>query len=243
MPQLEPLPETVEALDELGPFPDRSDDDLLAELSALGRRAAEVVPSLVGVSLARAAEGVTLTLVASSQQVAALDAVQYVDGGPCVEGAEDATVHRLHDDDPLDERRWRLFAAATAAHGVGSTLTLPVLAGGRAVGSVNLYAAEVDAFEDAAEPLAEVFGAWAEGAVRNADLGFATRDLARSAPDRLRDLTTVEVAAGILAARLDLPVEDAGRHLRDAADRAGVDPVVLAHEVIAARWDSRSDRG
>lgn len=230
---LEPLPETVEAVGELGPGPD---DDLLPELGRLISRATEVVPSLAGVSLARSHDGVTFTLVSSSERAAALDAVQYVDGGPCVEGGHDAEVHALHGDDPLDEERWRLFSAATAAHGVRSTLTLPVLTGGEVVGTVNLYAAQPHAFDDRVGPLADVFGAWAEGAVTNADLSFSTRDAAREAPQRLRDRSTFEVATGIVAAQLDVDVEAAEAHLLDAAAQAGVEPVELALEVIRVRW-------
>lgn len=230
---LHPLPETVEAVGELGPGPD---DDLLTELGRLVAHATEVVPSLAGVSLARSRDGVTFTLVSSSERAAALDAVQYVDGGPCVAGGHDAAVHALRHDDPLDEERWRLFAAATAAHGVCSTLTLPVVDGGEVVGTVNLYAAQPHAFDDRIASLADVFGAWAEGAVTNADLSFSTRDAAREAPQRLRDRTTFEVATGIVAAQLDVDVEAAEAHLLDAASQAGVEPVELALEVIRVRW-------
>jgi GAF domain-containing protein len=234
MTPMEPLPETVEALNELEPLTDER--ELLADLVRLARRAQAIVPDLVGVSIATLDEGITFTLVATAEEIAVLDAVQYAAGGPCVEGAHAADPLELSADELLDEERWRLFAEATAAHTVRSTLTLPVLgAAGRVVGTVNLYGASRRAFGGHQQQLAEVFGAWAPGAVANADLSFTTRREARAAPERIRENTVIEVATGILAVELGLDVRAAGARLRDAAARAGVEAVRLAHEIVRAR--------
>jgi hypothetical protein len=232
---MEPIPETVRALDELDPV-DES-DRLLAGLTRLANRAREVVPDLVGVSVARLERGVTFTLVASAEDVAVLDAIQYAAGGPCVDGALEARVQEFHDDDALDERSWRLFAETTAARAVRSTLTLPVMEEDRAVGSVNLYAASGRAFEGHHDQLADVFGAWAGGAVTNADLSFATRRTAQEAPEVIRDQVVVDVAGGILAMELGLEVEDALARLHDSARRAGVSAVEVARVVVETRGE------
>jgi GAF domain-containing protein len=234
MTPMEPLPETAEALEELDPSSD--DRDLRAHLVRLANQAQGIVPDLVGVSLATLDEDVTFTLVASAEQIAVLDAVQYAAGGPCVDGAHAAETLQPSQDELFDEERWRLFAEATAAHTVRSTLTLPILgAGDRVVGTVNLYGASRRAFGGHQQQLAEVFGAWAPGAVANADLSFTTRRAARAAPGRIRDQVTVEVATGILAAELGIDIDAAGSRLRDAAIRAGVEAVRLAHEIVRAR--------
>ena len=62
-----------------------------------------------------------------------------------------------------------------------STVTLPVLAGGAVVGSINLYAASAEAFVGHHEAIARIFDAWAPGAVTNADLSFSTRAVAEQA--------------------------------------------------------------
>src|SRR3954452_11672879 len=138
MTPMEPIPETVEAVNELDPSAD--DGTLLASLSGRATRAQKVVPDLVGVSIAWLDHGLTLTLVATAPEVAVLDAVQYVGGGPCVDAAHQEQVVEA-DLDVMNEERWRLFAEATAARAVRSTLTLPVSSDGRVVGTVNLYAA------------------------------------------------------------------------------------------------------
>ena len=73
-------------------------------------RAQEIVPELVGVSLASTDEGLTFTFVASNDLVATLDALQYLDGGPCVEAIRGARFVHVPDADALDERQWELFS-------------------------------------------------------------------------------------------------------------------------------------
>jgi GAF domain-containing protein len=227
---MQPIPETAQALDELGPAPDG--EDLRAPLTRLAQRARSVVSDLVGVSVAKLDSGLTFTLVASDEDAAALDGVQYAAAGPCVDSAHAGEVRELEEHDVLDEVRWHLFAQATAARGVRSTLTLPVLADGRVEGTINLYAASPQAFDGHHAALAEVFGAWAAGAVVNADLGFLTRREARATPQRISDL--VDAAVAVLAADLDVDVDVAEERLERAALRAGVSLVDLAEAILDA---------
>ncbi|MDX6326700.1 MAG: hypothetical protein QOK15_3054 [Nocardioidaceae bacterium] len=229
---MEPIPETVEALESLDPTAD--DGSLRADLTRLAHQAEEIVPDLVGVSIARLEHGVTFTLVATAAAVAVLDAVQYLAGGPCVEGAHIDRVVEF-DHDVLDEERWQLFAEATASRAIRSTLTLPVLRHGHVVGTVNLYAASRHAFVGHHEQLARLFGAWAAGAVSNADLSFMTRDEAQAAPQRLRDQHLIDLATGIAAVQLGVDVEAAKTHMIDAASRAGVTLLQLAGDIVPVR--------
>jgi GAF domain-containing protein len=226
---MEPIPETVEAIEEFGPF---AEGDLLGELRQQGIRVRGLVPDLVGLSLASVEHDVTLTLVASSEEIAVLDGVQYLFGGPCVDAVEANAVREYNDDDVLDERAWQQFSLATAHAAVASTLTLPVLAEDLVVGSVNLYAASRNAFGDMHQEIADVFHAWAPGAVTNADLSFDTRKAAEQAPERLRANLRVDLATGILAASSGISLDAARDELTQAARRAGVDEVALAESVI-----------
>jgi transcriptional regulator with GAF, ATPase, and Fis domain len=200
-----------------------------------------LVPDCMGLSVAALQHGLTFTLVASSEDVAVLDAVQYLAGGPCVEGVKADQVIEFSNDDVLDEHEWRLFAQCTADAAVASTLTLPVLAAGSVVGSINLYAASANAFTGHHEQLARVFDAWAPGAVVNADLSFSTRRAAERAPRQLRDDRDIQVAVGILAASLAVDPEAARDKLRDAAQRAGASEVELAISIIEARRNQESE--
>ncbi|MCW2817077.1 MAG: response regulator receiver and antar domain protein [Nocardioides sp.] len=249
---MEPIPETREAIDEFGPF---IDDDLLAAKLDAADRIRDVVPSCVGLSLGLTKEGLTFTVQATADEIARLDAVQYLDGGPCVEivevdttpglegdqdadGPRDTTAldHRratpFRNDDPLVEQRWQSFAAAAADAGIASTLTLPILDGRTVVGSVNLYAVDVDAFDGHHEHVADICRAWAPGAVTNADLSFETRQTARRAPQVLREQISVDRATGVLSAQRGISLDEARAAIRDVAQRAGVEESEVAELVL-----------
>jgi GAF domain-containing protein len=234
---LHPLPETREAIDELEPSGEV--DDVLQDLLESGRQIRDLVPDCVGLSLATTAHGVTLTLVASDHEIALLDALQYVDSGPCVDAVAAEQVITFDRDGPRPaesapdwEDRWQLFALATAAAGVRSTLTLPLLDDDQVVGSVNLYAASTGAFDGLHAEIADILSAWAPGAVLNADLPFSSRERARQAPRILKNAAKVEVAIGLLLASLDLDEHEARRRFYDAAGRGGVEDVRLAEVLV-----------
>jgi GAF domain-containing protein len=234
---VEPVPETREVLEELI---SQGDVEIGVTLMAMGRKAREIVPECVGLSLALLEDGLTFTLVATSSEIAALDAVQYLDGGPCVEAAHDQKTLDVDHDDMEAENRWRLYAQATAAAGVASSLTLPVERGGRVVGSVNLYAATPHAFNGHHDELGIALGASALNAVANADLSFSTRLEAVEAPARLADQDDVDIALGIIAASQDIDIPTANERLRQAAARAGITEGQAARAVRQV-FSSRSE--
>jgi GAF domain-containing protein len=235
---MEPIPETTKAVDEFGPF---SEGDLLQTLKWQSQQVRAIVPDCVGLSLSSAAAGVTFTLVSSVEEVALLDALQYIAGGPCLKAVETQEVLVHSDDDPLDEERWQLFARGTAAMGVASTLSLPVLSDGVVVGSVNLYAASAQAFAGHHDELARLFGAWAPGAITNADLSFRSRSVAEHAPDKLRGEYHIEVAVGIIAKQQHLTPDAARKQFTEAAQRAGVTEAELAGTIIELRHSEDGD--
>lgn len=80
---MRPIPETVQALDELDAQLD--DGTLLDRMHRTAALAQDLVPGLVGFSIAAHRHGVTFTVVATDEEIAALDAVQYLTHGPCVD--------------------------------------------------------------------------------------------------------------------------------------------------------------
>lgn len=230
---MRPIEATVEAVDELDPHLD--DGTLLARLVDMGNQVHALVPEAVGLSIASIDQGISFTVVATDEEIAVLDALQYVESGPCVTAADLEQGIATSAADLFDESSWRLFALATSAAGVRSTLTLPVVVGGRVRGTVNLYAATDHAFDGHHEELARICGAWAPGAVANADLGFTSRRTAEEAPGILRDDARVESAVGLLAASLGIGYREARERLGAAADRAGVAPHRLATAILRLR--------
>ena len=232
--RVQPIPETATALESMDPILGESNDALLNQLQASGDRVSAVVPDCIGFSLARLDEGLMFTLVATDADIAALDAVPYLDDGPCLNAVpHEETFEPTPDEGALDEGRWRLFAASASRPGIQSTLTIPIRSGERVGGSVHLYARSADAFDGHYDELAGLFDAWAPGAVTNADLSFDTRRVAQQAPRILDDKCRVEAAVGIMAAGLGLEEAVARQRLNHAAVLAGISDVTFARSVIS----------
>ena len=236
MNSMEPIPETEAVVEEYGPFT-TGDLDLVEELRGSSERVREIVPECIGITMTSTEDGVSFTLVSSDEQVAVLDAIQYTVGGPCVESVAAEQVLSYTQDDFLGEAGWQLFAQATAAASIASTLTLPIVVDGAVGGSINLYATTPDAFDGRHEEIAEIFGAWAPGAVTNADLSFSTRTVAEQAPLVLLDQVRIQVALGVLMVDQGLDTEAARELLYDAAHRAGVTVAMVAEELASNATD------
>ena len=239
---MEPIPETVEALRELTRF---GDETIARTLLGISRAVEQIAPEVVGVSLSMIEENLTFTMTATTGPVAQLDGMQYLAGGPCDDALRsgEPKVYRSDEavEEAVDEDRWELFARATAAAGVASTLSLPMLRDGIVVAGVNLYGSTPDAFEGRHEEIARACGAWAGGAVKNADLDFSSRFRAAATPDRLRAQNQVDMAVGALMSRWDLPIEEAEERLSEAAKRAGISDEQMARAILGLFVDSPID--
>jgi GAF domain-containing protein len=230
---LRPVRETREAFDWLGTFGNK---DLESSVMRMSRRVREIAPECVALSLSIVDGDLTFTVAADRPGASLLDAVQYLDGGPCldaVQGCHLATTADL----PLDEGVWQMFARGEALAGVSSTLSLPILDGDHVVGGVNMYGATSTAFDGHHQELAQACGAWAEGAVTNADLGFRSRVRAAATPGRLSDSNDVDLARGVVANVSKLNPDEAGRRIARAATQAGVSEAEFARFLIQAHAD------
>lgn len=226
---MEPIPEVRAAASRLSALADET-MDLMSGLQAVSALAVALLPSCVGVSLTVVVDGDPFTVTATSVQPTVLDAMQYLDDGPCVAPAATDRVERV--DDVLDEDRWQLYAEAAAAVGVRSSLSMPLRgADGVPFGALNLYAGEPHAFHGKEEQIAQLFGVHVNDMVRNADLSFMTRDFARQLPQRLEDHQRVNEAIGVLAERRGWSPQEARARMEFAAGRAGA-PISSIAEVV-----------
>lgn len=231
---MHPIPETTTALAALAAAAGAPDTELLEEFTRAAEETRRIAPDCVGLTVTFVEDGVSFTWATTDLDAATLDAVQYLDGGPCVSAVEEGRVLTDSvDDGPLDERRWRTFAAAGARAGVVSTLSIPLLRDGRVFAGVNLYGGTATTFATHHDELAAVFGGWAEGAVTNADLSLTSVTRARSAPHVLEDALRSNVAVGMIMAAHHVPEDQARRTLSDVASRAGVSEGRVAEVLLS----------
>ncbi len=210
---MELLPQSREALDE---YVTTAVDDVEVLLRVIEGWAVRTVPECVALSVTLLDEDLTFTLVDEAADVAS--------ASPRTDGTD------RRDGDPyaLDEDGWAEMARERAFTGILSTVSLPVVEHGRAVLTIDLYASTAHAFHDRIDGLVDALGGWQAGAVTNADLGFETLRRAEAAPERLREQRMLDVAVGVVAARLGLTTRDADELVRHAAERAGVTAVQAA---------------
>jgi hypothetical protein len=232
---VQPLPETAAALTALAVATDDADVALVDEFDQAATTTQRIAPDCVGLTLTFAQGDLSFTWVASDLDAAAPDPLQPSEGhgagwvdGPSV--TADAAA-----DDPVDEQAWQAYGAASARSGVSSTLSIPLMSKGTVYGEVDLYGRTPSAFDGHHEELAALYGGWAGGAVTNADLSFATMARARIAPGVLAELSSSNVAVGMIMAARDVP-EAAARHtLADIAARTGVSPGAVADILLDTR--------
>ena len=223
---MELLPQSREALDE---YVTPTIDDVEGLLRVIEGWAVRAVPECVALSVTLLDEDLTFTLVDTEAGAEPGGEVRAPseDGEPRTGDASD------HGDHALDEGGWADMARERAFDGIASTVCLPVVEQGRAVLNIDLYASTAHAFHDRIDGLVAALGAWQAGAVTNADLGFETLRRAEAAPERLREQRLVDVAVGLVAARMGVTTDAALVLLRNAAETAEVTESQVARVALA----------
>jgi GAF domain-containing protein len=136
------------------------------------------------------------------------------DGGPDLDAGRPREVLRI--DSTASDRRWPGFSAAAAAEGIGSVLSVPLVAGGDGLGTLNIYCHREFGFSAADERLAVSLGSCASVAIANARGYWRVARRASQLEQALASRGAVDQAAGILIARHRCSAEHA-RHLLEAA--------------------------
>lgn len=229
---MKPIPETRFVLTEMSRF---QDEDLTSRFTAMANLVAVLAPECVGMTLSFLHEDLAFTWAATSLDVAALDAVQYLCDGPCVQAMHQGATVGATRSDPLDESRWLEFSRAENSAGVESTLSIPLVENHLVVGGVNFYGGTATTFEGLHSELAAVCGAWPAAAVSNADMSLSGVRRAQQSPQRMRDRFVVDQATGMVMAAHRVDAEVAGERLRDAAERAGISEAELARILVTTR--------
>ena len=185
------------------------------------RRVAELACEAIGpadmAGITMLVDGRPCTAVFTDAESPEMDAAQYRAGsGPCLDAFRDKEVYRITS--TRTDARWPAFAEAAVAHGVVSTISLPLIAQQHAVGALNLYARD-RAFSEDDEQLAGVFSAQAAIAVANAQSYWDARQLGENLTQAMLSRAVIEQAKGILMGAGGLDADEAFTTLVDASQR------------------------
>lgn len=164
-------------------------------------------------------EGEQPRTITSSDTVARrLDEVQYeTDEGPCLEALERRVV--INTALASAHQRWPGFVDAATASGMGSILSLPLLAGERSLGGLNIYSVEHAPFPDDDEMTASLLAE--QGATVLANVAAFRDATAVNAQlmDALETRDHIGQAKGILMERESCSADAAFDILRRASQR------------------------
>jgi GAF domain-containing protein len=149
------------------------------------------------------------TVVYTDRMVPEIDQAQYNAGrGPCLEAARQC--RELMIADVSTDERWPEFSEAALRHSIKSTLSIPLIVGGRSIGALNIYATDPRAFDDEAVATATLI-------TRHAAIIAAYFDRAEEADNLQHAIASraqIEQAKGVIMATTGCGVEQAFDILR-----------------------------
>jgi len=184
------------SLTELSAFlvSEQSVGDTLTTVCAL---AVEAVPPAMFAGITMMVDDRVTTQAFTDPTCPHIDQAQYESGhGPCLDAFKSGSqilVESLEQDD-----RWPEFAEAAMAHGVRSTLSLPMLSGETSVGALNLYAGEEGTFGEAEAEVGRLFAAQATVVLVNAQAYWGARLKSEHLERALAGRETIDLAKGII---------------------------------------------
>jgi len=187
---------------------------------------------MAGISLL-GEDGRPTTGVFTDQQAPEIDTAQYESGrGPCLDSWRQGEVIRL-DDVESAAGAYPEFAKAAQAHGVQSTLSLPLVAGDERLGALNLYARVVGGFTSDDEALGTDLAAAAAIVLANASAFWAASQLSEQLGQAMQSRAVIEQAKGVLMARSPkMTADEAFDVLRKASQRENLKVRDIAQRIV-----------
>jgi GAF domain-containing protein len=202
--------------------------DTLQRVSELTEKA--IGPAdFVGITLP--VEGGNRTAVFTDPASPEIDQAQYDSGaGPCLDALRTQQINSV--ESTREEGPWPEFRRAAAEHGIGSTLSLPLIVDDRVVGAMNLYAREERAFAEDERDAALQFAAQAAIVLANAQAYSDAYELSARLGEAMKSRATIEQAKGILMGAQGCGPEGAFQLLAQASQREGVTIREMARRIV-----------
>lgn len=200
-----------------------ADVPLGATLGRIAVLATEAVGPAVAVGLTLLDEQERPTTAVYTDDVSpAVDRGQYAEKtGPCLQAYREGRTVRV-DDTRAVSRRWPVFARDATDHGILSTLSLPLAAGGETFGAFNLYGTSISAFTPADEADAARFATQASVVLANALAYWGAVELAEGLREAMKSRAVIEQAKGKLMAQSGCGADEAFEMLVSASQRENV---------------------
>jgi GAF domain-containing protein len=206
----------------------------------LHRVAALTTSALQGAEIAgiamMATDGRPGTAIYTDETSPEVDQAQYDSGrGPCLDAWRERRTVRIDDMTEATDR-YPEFARAALSHGIPSTLSFALVAGGEGIGALNLYARQAGAFTTEDEELGEELAAAAATVLANSSAYWTAYELSEGLTEAMRSRAVIEQAKGMLmAASPELDADGAFDVLRRASQRENVKLREIARRIVERR--------
>jgi GAF domain-containing protein len=207
------------------------DDGTLGDtLKEVAELACKVTPAdMAGITML--VEGTPRTGVFTDPEAPDIDRAQYHSGqGPCLDAFRNGEVYRI--DSTAEDDRWPDFARDAAAHGIASTLSIPIVARGEGLGALNLYSRQPAAFDEEIASRVSTFAAHAAIVLANVQVYWDARQLSENLNQAMRSRATIDHAVGILMAHGGRSAEAAFQLLVRASQRENRKLREVASEIV-----------
>jgi len=198
-------------------------------------RVAELTGQAIGpadfVGITLPVEGRQRTAVFTDPASPEIDQAQYDTGeGPCLDAMRDRQVHAV--ESTSEDGPWPAFRRAAADHGIGSTLSLPLIVDDNVVGAMNLYARAPHSFTDDERAAGLQFAAQAAIVLANAQAYWDAYELSARLGEAMKSRATIEQAKGILMGARGCAPDAAFEALLRAAQRDRLSVREMARRIV-----------
>ena len=205
--------------------------DALTELSELA--VASAAADMAGLTVNDERANPT-TVVYTDDVVTEIDQAQYdADRGPCLDAYRGR--HIVHLPDVRHDDRYPEFAESAQAHDMHTSLSIPLVVGGRGLGALNIYAAQPGTFDETAVESCTYLG-------RQAAIIAAYYDKAEQADHLQRALLSravIDQAKGIIMASTGCDAQTAFDLLRQQSQGENRKLREIAEDLVAAQPRTR----
>ncbi|HYZ08667.1 MAG TPA: GAF and ANTAR domain-containing protein [Pseudonocardiaceae bacterium] len=203
-------------------------EDFLRDLAVLAARSVTQGLSC-GITLKR--DGRPYTVANSDDRAARCDEMQYGQGhGPCLDAIRTGEIILV--EDLVEEERWGDYRTSVLAHGVRSSLSLPLSDG--IPGALNFYASRPRAFGETEREYAQRFASEASRALALATRMARQSELTTQLEAALASRATIDQAIGIIMAQNRCDADQGFDLLRAASQNRNVKLRTVAAEIVTA---------
>jgi GAF domain-containing protein len=214
-------------------------NDVLNDITKVARRS---VPAAESVSITLIRGERAFTAAYDAQMALDADEMQYERGyGPCLDAGWAGQIMLI--DDMSTEQRWPDYTLNAAAHGIGSSLSVPLPFQSTTIGALNSYAGRPHAYGEDDVAVAEQVAAWIALAIGNAEAAARTSEELEHLRIAMQSRAVIEQAKGILIERHRVTEQQAFTLLAHASQRSNVKLRDVADELVRTGELRGTNRG